>query len=202
MTTNEIRGNPFETNVLVKYETNSKVQKSYFIHELPPNCSIEHLRERIEQVGVPFDDWEIVFKHNSTRKQSKKVVLLNNKETFEDYGIKCWDSVYVVPRAECHTETGAHQKLLTRIGGNIASTLGIWTRRRSSASIAATLKSREKPRTGIAGAVSDSSSGYARSSTLKEQTPYMDIINKSTNSIGSAITSLSIFQPEDDIKSS
>ncbi|KAJ2849995.1 hypothetical protein IWW36_002223 [Coemansia brasiliensis] len=64
--------------------------QSFFIHELPPNSSIEHLRERImEKNLVPFVSWELYIT------EDKRKIVLDNDKVFSDYGIVRWDSVYV-----------------------------------------------------------------------------------------------------------
>ncbi|KAJ1812234.1 hypothetical protein LPJ56_005572, partial [Coemansia sp. RSA 2599] len=174
---NEARGNPFETNVLVKYEKAQKTHKSYFIHELPPNCSIDHLRERIQQVGVPFGPWELVYRQNTKKPNKKRNIILSNKKSFDDYGIKCWDCIYVLPRSECQEEMGG-QRLLARFGGNLVSSLGIWSKQRGDAgSNKVTLKPREKSKVNCEIPGSDGVSGRTRSSTLREQTPYLSGYN-------------------------
>ncbi|KAJ2705951.1 hypothetical protein FB645_002040 [Coemansia sp. IMI 203386] len=198
---NETRGNPFETNVLVKYQQNQQIQKSYFIHELPPNCTIDHLRERIKQTGVPFSDWELVYKPQVCKKSMQKTFVLNSKKTFDDYGIKCWDCVYVVPRNECQQGIVGAQKLLQRIGENVASALTIWGKKKRNGGSG--LKGMGRSKTEVENTVNDGNSGFTgRSSTLKEQRQFMSFGNRSTSSLASGITSLSIFQPEDDIKPS
>ncbi|KAJ1944303.1 hypothetical protein GGF37_002257 [Kickxella alabastrina] len=73
--------------------------KSFFVHELPPNCTISHLRERIAEVEIPFSDWEMAFQNpRSAHKKSFKI--LNSKKSFQDYDIQCWDCIYVRPRSE------------------------------------------------------------------------------------------------------
>ncbi|KAJ2402614.1 hypothetical protein GGI23_000583 [Coemansia sp. RSA 2559] len=90
-------GSPFETNVLVKCQRNGKVVKSFFVHELAPNCEIHELRSRADEMGVPFDmNWEMV-----KVLPNGSFVVLKDRKRFSDYHIGCWDSIYVRPASEC-----------------------------------------------------------------------------------------------------
>ncbi|KAJ2563241.1 hypothetical protein IW140_006182 [Coemansia sp. RSA 1813] len=88
---------PFETNVLVKCQKGGDIVKSFFIHELAPNCEIQELRTRAIEMGIPFDEhWELV----KVLPNGSFVVLKDSKK-FSDYHIDCWDSIYVRPMSEC-----------------------------------------------------------------------------------------------------
>ncbi|KAJ2840464.1 hypothetical protein FBU31_000394 [Coemansia sp. 'formosensis'] len=123
-------GNPFEASILVKCVRNKKVVHSFFIHELAPNSSICQLHARIvqQQNAVPFADW-VLTRRTSTGKQ-RALQVLKLHLTFEDYDIKSWDCVYVVPRSErparCFMPTAALacgslvRKTVDRLGGALA----------------------------------------------------------------------------------
>ncbi|KAJ2368292.1 hypothetical protein IW150_005451 [Coemansia sp. RSA 2607] len=96
----DVRGNPFETNVLVKCEHHGRIVKSFFVHELSPNGTVGHLRQRIAEIGVPWaEPWDLVLRTPHTRGAKRKVDrVLCDEKRFDDYGIRCWDCVHVVPR--------------------------------------------------------------------------------------------------------
>ncbi|KAJ2559426.1 hypothetical protein EV175_000341 [Coemansia sp. RSA 1933] len=90
-------GSPFETNVLVKCQRDGTVIKSFFVHELAPNCGIHELRARIMEMGIPFEEhWELV-----KVLPNGSFVVLKDRKRFSDYHIDCWDSIYVRPATEC-----------------------------------------------------------------------------------------------------
>ncbi|KAJ2369916.1 hypothetical protein H4S01_000704 [Coemansia sp. RSA 2610] len=89
-------GNPFESNVLVRVTQNNHQVRSFFLHELPPNCPIDYLLERISAKQVMVSQWEAYVTHS----RSGKPVVLEAGKTFADYGIRCWSCVYVRAKAE------------------------------------------------------------------------------------------------------
>ncbi|KAJ2715350.1 hypothetical protein H4R19_001251 [Coemansia spiralis] len=87
-------GNPFEANVLVRVVGGGALQRSFFVHELPPDCPIGFLRERIEEkrAMIPFAQWEMCL-------PSRNGPALCDDLRFSDYGIKPWDCIFVRPVA-------------------------------------------------------------------------------------------------------
>ncbi|KAJ2758197.1 hypothetical protein H4S06_002812 [Coemansia sp. BCRC 34490] len=109
---NKIYGNPFETNVLVKCERRGVVVKSFFVHELSPNCEVSELRSRVEAVGVPLGEaWELV-----KVLPSGEFVVLKDSKALGDYRIECWDSVHVRPAAECAAKSPSFGQKISRLG--------------------------------------------------------------------------------------
>ncbi|KAJ1742505.1 hypothetical protein LPJ78_002520 [Coemansia sp. RSA 989] len=104
-------GNPFETSLLIRLMRGNKQFQSFFIHELPPNGTIEHLRERVlEKNLVPFVSWELYVV------KGRRKVVLDNDKVFSDYGIARWDSVYL--RDELAPESFQRRSLACgRLGG-------------------------------------------------------------------------------------
>ncbi|KAJ2725063.1 hypothetical protein GGI07_001531 [Coemansia sp. Benny D115] len=113
----KVYGNPFETNILIKCEKENIVKKSFFVHDLPPNCTVSELREQVSQKDIPFDDWDLVLKKQNTNPKSNasksSYLVLNDKKPIGHYEIKCWDTVFVTPRSERQKSSG---DLVTRFG--------------------------------------------------------------------------------------
>ncbi|KAI9503473.1 hypothetical protein BX070DRAFT_252091 [Coemansia spiralis] len=105
-------GNPFETNILVKCAEDGDIIKSFFVHELPPNCDIHHLRERIAELGVPFDgDWVLV-----KLLPDESFVVLKDGKNLKDYLIECWDCIYIRPAHECHARPLNFMQRISKLG--------------------------------------------------------------------------------------
>ncbi|KAJ2785347.1 hypothetical protein H4R18_000558 [Coemansia javaensis] len=93
-------GNPFESNMLVRMAG----QRSFFVHELPPDCSVAQLRERIrERAGKHHraGEWELYLPRPDA-------VVLRDGRQLSDYGIRPWDCIHARP-ATTTTATAAAQ---------------------------------------------------------------------------------------------
>ncbi|KAJ2779026.1 hypothetical protein GGI15_004004 [Coemansia interrupta] len=123
-----VRGNPFETNILVKCEHPlGCVVKSFFVHELAPNSTVGQLRQRIREAGVPLaEPWDLVLRSEAGGKRRGQKVL-GDAGCFDDYGIRCWDCVYVVPRSMAGGKRGLAGG--RRVHEGWAQRISAWRRR-------------------------------------------------------------------------
>ncbi|KAJ2769470.1 hypothetical protein IWQ56_002541 [Coemansia nantahalensis] len=111
-----------ECNVLVRV-VGGGMQRSFFVHQLPADCRISVLRERIAErrTMIPFARWELCLPH-------RRAAALRDGKRFSHYGIRPWDCVHVRPVAAATTSradglTGWSARPVSQRVGALAASL-------------------------------------------------------------------------------